>query len=98
MIATLPQEVTEEGYKASFDYITGKTITPRPNCNLQQVPLPVAYVSRAAIAMRTAANHANTGQEDPAMVNFYVYLNWKPETDPADSEFEVNCKAVPATD
>ena len=86
MITTLPQEVTEEGNKASFEYITGKTI------------LPVAYASRAAIARRTAAlNHANTGQEDPAMVNFLVYFNWKLATDP-DSEFEVNCKAMPATD
>ena len=90
MITTLPQAVTE-GKKANFEYITGKPITLE--ANLQ----PVAYVSRAAIARRSAANHANVGQEDSAMVDFLVYLNWKLATDP-DSEFEVNCKAVPATD
>ena len=94
MITTLPQAVTEEGKQANFEYITGKTITLGPNLQV----LPVAYVSRAAIARRPAANHANTdGEEDPAMVTFLVHLNCKLATDP-DSEFEVNCKPVPATD
>ena len=92
MITTLPQEVTEDGNKATFEYITGKTTTPGPN--LQILP-----VSRAAIARRSAANHANTDvQEDPAMLTFFVHLNCNLATDPDSEEFEVNCKSVPATD
>lgn len=97
MITTLPQAVTEEGEKATFDYITVKTITPGPDLQI----LPVARVSRAAVARRSATNHANTDREDPAMLNVLaVYFNWKQlATDPnSESEFEVNCKAVPATD
>ena len=92
MITTLPQAVTEEGEKATFDYITGKTITPGPDLQI----LTVARVSRAAIVIRTVAN---TGQEDPTVLNVLaLYLN-KLATDPdSESEFEVNCKVVPATD
>ena len=98
VITALPQEVTEDGNEANFECITGKTITLGPNLK----NIPVAYVSRAiastAIARRSAANHSNTlGQEDPAMLTFVVQFNSKLVTDP-DSEFEVNCKAVPATD
>ena len=100
VITDLPQEVTEDGNEANFECITGKTITLGPNLK----NIPVAYVSRAraiastAIARRPAANHSNTpGQEDPAMLTFVVQFNSKLATD-LDSEFEVNCKAVPATD
>ena len=96
--AALPQEVTEDGNEANFECITGKTITLGPSLK----NIPVAYVSRAiastAIARRSAANHSNTlGQEDLAMLTFVVQFNSRLVTDP-DSEFEVNCKALPATD